>query len=201
MNYIIFDLELNSKPFKNRHPNEIIEIGAVKLNEDLDVLGTFQSFVKPKLYKKLFSVVKNKTHITQADVNNAEDFKSVITRFRQWIGKDYILCSWGHDDMHHLKSNCEFQRIGSKWIRGSIDIQKQFSRISGLPAGHSFSLKSTLERLEIPIRDELHRADIDALYTAEIFKRIYDKLDTQVVAPQNKAKKGLIGGDPSAGRN
>jgi DNA polymerase III epsilon subunit-like protein len=54
MNYIVFDLELNSKPFKSRHPNEIIEIGAVKLNRNLEITGTFQSFVKPKVYKKAF---------------------------------------------------------------------------------------------------------------------------------------------------
>jgi len=181
MNYIIFDLELNSKPFKNRHPNEISEIGAVKLNEALEVTDAFQSFVKPRIYKKLFSIVKNKTHITQADINNAEDFRSVIKRFKQWIDKDYILCSWGHDDFHHLKANCEFNRMGVKWIKTGIDVQKQFSRIFGMPSGHSSSLEGALERLNIPIRENLHRAYADALYTADIFKKIYDKMDTQIV--------------------
>jgi len=39
MNYIVYDLELNSKPFKSSIPNEIIEIGAIKLNENLQEIG------------------------------------------------------------------------------------------------------------------------------------------------------------------
>ncbi|MCX7709907.1 MAG: exonuclease domain-containing protein [Clostridia bacterium] len=177
MNYIIFDLELNSKPFKNRHPNEVIEIGAVKLDENLNFAGEFQSFAKPKIYKKIFKVVKNKTHILQQDIDEAEEFKVVIDRFKQWIGTNGLLCSWGHDDIHHLKTNCKFNKVGSRWLKESIDIQKQFSRIYDLPKGQVFSLKNALAMLEIPVEEELHRADIDARYTAEIFKKIFDQLD------------------------
>ena len=43
MNYIVFDLEWNQNPDGRRHPDsrlpfEIIEIGAVKLNEKFDVI-------------------------------------------------------------------------------------------------------------------------------------------------------------------
>lgn len=177
MNFIIFDLELNSKPFKNRHPNEIVEIGAVKLDEHLNVTDEFQSFAKPRIYKKLFKVVKNKTNISQEDINEAEELKTVLGSFRQWVGSGFILCSWGHDDIHHLKTNCKFNKVSSKWLKESIDIQKQFSRIYDLPKGQVFSLKNALEMLEIPVKEELHRADIDARYTSEIFRRIFDRLD------------------------
>lgn len=180
MNYIIFDLELNSKPFKNRHPNEIVEIGAVKLDENLNNLGDYQSYSKPRIYKKLFKVVKNKTNINQEDINNAEEFNKVIYDFRKWIGNDCILCSWGHDDIHHLRTNCKFNRVNSRWFKESIDIQKQFSRIFGLPKGQVFSLKNALDMLEIPVEQELHRADTDAWYTAEIFKRIFDKIEFNI---------------------
>lgn len=60
MNYIIYDLELNSKPFKSKLPNEIIEIGAIKLDSDLKEIDTFQAFIKPHYFKKLFPVVKRK---------------------------------------------------------------------------------------------------------------------------------------------
>lgn len=54
MNYIVYDLELNSKPFKSSIPNEIIEIGAIKLNENLQEIGMFSSFIKPKYFKNFF---------------------------------------------------------------------------------------------------------------------------------------------------
>lgn len=172
MNYIIFDLELNSKPFKNRHPNEIIEIGAVKLNDNLEVAGTFQSFVRPKIYKKLFKVIKQKTDIKQEDINNAEDFKCVLAKFKDWIDRDYILCSWGYDDIHHLRSNCRLHRLSAKWIKNPFDIQKQFSIQNGLPAGQVSSLGNALGVLGVNVDEKLHRADIDAKYTADIFIRL-----------------------------
>lgn len=180
MDYIVFDLELNSKPFKNRHPNEVIEIGAVKLDGSLNLAGSFQAFVRPRYYKKVFKVVRQKTKICQDDINNAEDFKTVIDRFRLWIGTDYLLCSWGNDDIHHLKMNCKFNRMGSRWLRDSIDIQKQFSKIHDLPLGQVFSLKNALALLDIPVEGDLHRAYIDAMYTGEIFKRVFDKLDLKL---------------------
>ncbi len=181
MNYIVFDLELNSKPFKNRHPNEIIEIGAVKLDDELQVYSTFQAFVKPKVYKKLFSIVKNKTEIKQEDINNADEFRKVISQFRGWLDNDYVLCSWGHDDIHHLKSNCKLHHMNSKWMKNTIDIQKHFSKAGELPLGQVYSLKNALELLDISVTEKLHRAEVDARYTAEIFRRIFDSLELEKV--------------------
>lgn len=177
MDYIVFDLELNSKPFKNRHPNEIIEIGAVKLNDNLEETGNFQCFVRPRLYKKLFSVVKNKTGINQEDISGAIGFRKAVAQFREWMGTDYILCSWGHDDIHHMRQNCKFNHMGAGWINQSIDVQKQVSRIFGLVRGTAYSLENALKALDIPVEGQLHRADSDARYTAEIFRRIFTKLE------------------------
>lgn len=177
MNYIIFDLELNSKAFKSALPNEIIEIGAVKLDEDLKIQDTFQAFVQPKIFKKLFPIVKRKTCITQADINSGESFKSVLKDFKAWVGEDYLLCSWGQDDIHHFKTNCKLNRMGIDWLKHHADIQKQLSKMHNLPLGQRFSLESALELLGIVPEEDLHRAYIDAKYTAMIFTRIFDKLD------------------------
>ena len=58
MNYIVMDLEWNQCPTGKEHevkglPFEIIEIGAVKLNERCEVTGRFDQFVKPVIYKEL----------------------------------------------------------------------------------------------------------------------------------------------------
>ena len=49
-NFIIFDLEFNSVkiPDTDKHINEIIEIGAVKLDSNLNEIGSFNSTVKPQ---------------------------------------------------------------------------------------------------------------------------------------------------------
>jgi inhibitor of KinA sporulation pathway (predicted exonuclease) len=66
-NYIIFDLEFNStKNTKtSRFINEIIEIGAVKLDETLQEVDCFSCTVKPHFSKKLNPYVKKLTNITE----------------------------------------------------------------------------------------------------------------------------------------
>ena len=59
MEYIVFDLEFNqgfdkklNKTVSNEKcPFEIVQIGAVKLNSNLEMIDTFNSFVKPNIYK------------------------------------------------------------------------------------------------------------------------------------------------------
>ena len=56
MNYIVFDLEWNQCPYgkdkeNQRLPFEIIEIGAVKLNEKKEMTGEFHRLVRPMVYK------------------------------------------------------------------------------------------------------------------------------------------------------
>ena len=63
MNYIVFDLEWNQcyggQEFVNpRMPSEIIEIGAVKLDEKLNIIDRYESYVKPRLYRKLQPHIK-----------------------------------------------------------------------------------------------------------------------------------------------
>ena len=69
------DLEWNTAFSKqyDRYINEIIEIGAVKLDENRKVVSTFSSFVRPQIEKKLRSRVKNLTNITN-DVKAGRTF-------------------------------------------------------------------------------------------------------------------------------
>lgn len=58
MNYIVFDLEWNQCPYgkdreNKRLPFEIIEFGAVKLDENRKVIDKFQQIVKPAVYHRL----------------------------------------------------------------------------------------------------------------------------------------------------
>ena len=55
MDYVIFDLEWNQCPYGKgkenpKLPFEIIEIGAVKMDGERNVVGTFHRIVKPVVY-------------------------------------------------------------------------------------------------------------------------------------------------------
>ena len=72
MFYVIFDLEWNNAyDYKSKKGmNEIIEIGAIKLDEKLNIVDTFKQLIKPTLSKKLSSRFKNLTHISMEEINH-----------------------------------------------------------------------------------------------------------------------------------
>ena len=56
MNYIVMDLEWNQCPDGKEYANEklpfeIIEIGAVKLNQNKEIVGRFHEIIRPQVYK------------------------------------------------------------------------------------------------------------------------------------------------------
>ena len=58
MQYIVLDLEWNQCPEgkekeNKRLPFEIIEIGAMKLNEEYQVISNYHSLIKPAIYQEI----------------------------------------------------------------------------------------------------------------------------------------------------
>ena len=80
MDYIIFDLEWN-QPYSNdisfmkraRMPltGEIIQIGAIKLNENLEIVDSFTMYVKPKYLPHMHKHVKAHTAINDMARHNS----------------------------------------------------------------------------------------------------------------------------------
>ena len=64
MNYIVMDLEWNQsakgKQFSEEHfPFEIIQTGAAKDNEQLDIVDEWQCVIKPHVYTKLQNNIRD----------------------------------------------------------------------------------------------------------------------------------------------
>ena len=72
-NYIVFDLEWNqSANGKERSvphfPFEIIEIGAVKLNENFQMSGEFHRLVRPQVYTQMHHAISEVTHMNMKEL-------------------------------------------------------------------------------------------------------------------------------------
>ena len=79
MNYIVFDLEWNQCPYGKEKENpklpfEIIEIGAVKLDENRNVIDSFQEIVKPAVYHRLHFRTKEILGITSNRLDGRYSF-------------------------------------------------------------------------------------------------------------------------------
>ena len=180
MHYIIMDLEWNNSYNKatQKFMNEIIEIGAVKLDESLNEAGTFSELIKPVVSKKLRSKIKNLTHITNEDVRSGKPFADVIEEFAEWIGDDAVVMSWGDTDIRTLLSNIKWflKKNSISFIRKYADLQLYCQNFINMENVQQAGLSYAAECLGIdPDSFRHHRALDDSLLSAECFKKTFNK--------------------------
>lgn len=184
MNYIIFDLEWNNAyNYKTKKGiNEIIEIGALKLNSNLEVVDSFKQLIKPRLSRKLGSRFKKLTHITIEEIREkGVDFNDAFNDFSRWCGNDdNVFLSWSNSDLHTLISNFKkFKGTSTiEFMKKYADAQKYcMSFIEGLPDNmNQIGLTNCAEAFGINIDDiSFHRALDDCYVTARCFKKVFDE--------------------------
>lgn len=180
MSYVILDLEFNGTYSKSRHRffNEIIEFGAVKLDEKLNITDTFSELVKPQISKKLNTHVAALTHITIEELKTADDtFSHVMSKFRRFLG-DGVLMSWSSGDFLVLMENYRYFYGNDRlsFVKYYADLQKYCERALGYSdKAHQMGLSACAESLGLSFEENtLHRAYNDAELTAECFKALYD---------------------------
>lgn len=200
MTQIIYDLEFNTA-YKIDHltrrllkgdahpecPQEIIEIGAVKLDEAGDILDTFQMMVKPKLYHKMHPKIRQKTKITMDQLETGLPFSEAVEAFREWIdAEEPVMGSWGIDDHQEFMRNCKFHGLEIRWFQKHLDIQKLCMRHFSSPKGHQVGLKKAVEHFGIHLNNSFHKALHDAIYTAHVYRALKEseEVDNSMVKAQ-----------------
>lgn len=186
MNYIIFDLEFNQyynskNDNKIKHklncPFEIIQIGAIKLDKDLQTVETFDRLIKPELYTEIHPFVEHLTGISAEQLALGKSFKEVYKDFLTFIGDEKsIFSTWGNSDMKELFRNLQCHKLPTaSFPKEYIDIQAYASEYLNCPENTSVSLRNAVEMLKLPLKEDFHNALNDAYYTAQIFTKLYNK--------------------------
>lgn len=111
---------------------EAISIGAVKYNLKDESIDKFHSFIKPRNNIILSRFCMELTNITQDQIDRAEDFKTVMVDFGNWIGQEKsIFVSWGPADITVVKNDNKRNgfrlQIVNQMRKNYIDFQKEFS--------------------------------------------------------------------------
>ena len=119
MEYIILDLEWNQPVSRSRMvkspirlSGEIIQIGAVKVNEKLEILDTFNVDIKPVYYKKMNKMVSDLTGIKTDDLQEGSPFSDAIEKFRLWCNGGAFV-TWGPCDYEMLEDNMYIHNVDS----------------------------------------------------------------------------------------
>lgn len=183
MNYIIFDLEWNQSNGSSKKaeqngkslPFEIVEIGAVKLNENRDMIGEFSELIKPQIYDEMNYITSKLIHLQMEQLKKGKPFTEVMNKFLEWCGDDVIFCTWGPLDLLELQRNMNYYHMEPLTDRPLkyYDIQKLFS-IAYEDKKSRRALEYAVDSLGIHKDIPFHRAFSDAYYTAKVFDMIED---------------------------
>lgn len=181
MNFIILDLEWNqSNQTAEENENgllfEIIEIGAIKLNSERNMIGEFSELVKPQVYHEMHHITSKLIHLQMKQLEKGRSFPEVMKEFREWCGEDYIFCTWGPLDLTELQKNMKYyglEPLTDKPI-AFYDVQKLFS-IAFEDRKSRRALEYAVDFLKIEKDIPFHRAFSDAYYTAKVLGKIRDE--------------------------
>jgi len=177
MNFIIYDVEATC--WETRPPGwqqEIIEIGAYKVNRYGEATDRFCKFIRPVVHPTLSIFCKQLTSIQQEDVNRSSRFPEVVEAFQDWIDiwdEDYLLCSWGNFDEKMLFQDCELHNLETDWLDNRhINLKKQYHDIKRLRKIRG--LKYSVEKEGFEWTGMHHRGIADAENLAKIFAKFID---------------------------
>lgn len=181
MHYIVMDMEWNTAYSKKLggFMNEVIEIGAVKLNESLEELDSFSVIVKSQVGKRLQSRVKTLTHLTNEDIANGISFQKAVKQFSDWVGtEDNTFLTWGDGDIRTLIKNCKYflEQETLPFVRNYADAQKYCQAFTDVAsASQQLGLSAAAEKLGIdPDAFPHHRALDDSRLTAACLRKVFD---------------------------
>ena len=180
MNYIVVDLEwnqamsskssvFNKLPIKLR--GEIIEIGAVKLDENMQPADEFTIDVKPVYFKRMHYKVKKLTGFDKERLAKGYSFRDAFEKFREWCGEDVTFLTWGCDDRGIMEQNIIIHDLDWDWIADWINLQLIYNMQTDGDKNQK-SLATAMEHFNIEQTRVAHDALGDAYNTALVCTKL-----------------------------
>ncbi len=181
MNKIILDFEYCEIPesyIKERRTckKELIQIGAVMLDEYDEEIDCFNEYIKPK-YGVVTEYIEELTHITNEMLEDKRSFEEVMDDFFEWCGEDFMIYSWSKCDIGVLRKEIDLKKyhhINLKYmLRHWCDLQADVDRT--LKSRSCLALDYVLEGLGLDFEGTQHSAIDDARNTAYVYQAYQNK--------------------------
>lgn len=181
MKHIVIDLEMNAldRKFKEEKAicgREIIQIGAVLLNDQYQEIGYFNTPVKPQYNERIESKFEKLTSIKTEMVQNAPFFKDAIEQFFSWchsINEEIHIYQWSESDYEQITKELALKRICLSSVNAGLlqefqDFQKEYGEKLGL--SRAVSLKDAVMYAGVEFFGKEHDALGDAKNTATLLR-------------------------------
>lgn len=148
---------------------EIIEFGAVVVDiKSLEIIDDFSALVKPLRHPKISNFCSQLTGITQSELDNSNNFKTVFSNFLNWYPKTskVLFATWGSYDLVQINIDCVSHNLPHFSPDAVLNLKKTFKKVNKLkkPIG----LARALELCQCDYDGSHHRALDDARNTVKL---------------------------------
>ena len=196
MPYLIIDLEMSGTEYGF---HDIIQIGAVLADDNLNTIAEFSSLVYPK-NEDIFSEEAEEIHgISIFDLEEAELIHTVLDSFEDWIReklhrkktdklKDLIVSGQSiMNDINFLMVEYKEQHL--EWpfsyrildLMSITDLMYRIFDSNKIERPKSYSLRNVAKYLKIEILEDKHDALEDAKITLQCLKTYFAQIDKFVI--------------------
>jgi len=166
--------------------SEIIEIGAVRLNENLEECGKLQAFVKPHFYPKQAKASMDFCMITEKDMKKGIEFPEMVAKLAALYesGETYFV-AWGKEDYKVLDTGCQRHKLANP-IKAEdyLDLAEAYKLMKG--DSYTTGLKRATEEQEVDTAGLWHTAFDDANNTGKLLVKLLEKGWTPEAYLENK---------------
>ncbi|MDO4488370.1 MAG: 3'-5' exonuclease [Eubacteriales bacterium] len=193
--YVVIDLEMSNverRMKKVLHMGmETIQIGAVLLNDEFDIIDSFNTYVKPQ-YSHADSFITGLTGIKDEDLADAPVFEDALAEFVDWLPSgDVVMVSWSFSDRAQLSREMENKGITCPRLETLfetwVDAQQIFDEKTD--SYRASSLTDALNACDINASGNAHNGLDDARNTALLFKKLMTEPVLQLNPYYAEAKK------------
>lgn len=175
--YVVLDLEMCNVVGEAREQlgtgQELIQIGAVLLDSEYNIIDHFDTLVKPE-YGKIDEKIEKLTNISQKDVEKAPTTYEALKRLSDWIPEDSTLVTWSENDTIQIDDELYYKDITIPklyhYIEEYIDCQVLFS--NKMHTSRKYQLVEAVTIANVDYDENIHNAYTDAYNTALLFKKL-----------------------------
>lgn len=182
MHYVILDMEWDSAYHKlqKRFVNQILQIGAVKLDEKFNIVDIFDVTIKSSISKRVSGRFTELTGITKEMMLNGISLQDAVDRYNNWIGDDTVTITWSNSDLYTIAENEKYLLNGKRFkIDKYLDLQVFIQgelKLLGHECKSQIALGTAAELLGITTENyALHTAKDDSLLCAALLKKYYNE--------------------------
>ena len=179
MNFLLVDFEYTfyKRPYGKPRSffSEIIEIGAVKLEEEtLKECGKLQNFVKPEFFPNHATDAMDFCMITPSDMKKAISFHQMVKKLSDlYVPGETYFVTWSDCDYQVLDICCRKYRIKNPINRKDcLDLAEAYRLLKG--KDNTTSLMASLKELAIENNGLWHTAFDDAENTGKILTKLIE---------------------------